>query len=98
MTRQAFLLLIVNALVVDIDCLFQHAHPSVCDDAPLLSVGVNRDRQSLSCKTNDSSWAHKPSTPYRRESIDDLRLDWPDLLPRVDTFDDISTVRTVKFT
>ena len=83
-------------MVADGDRVFQHADPLVCDDTPLSSVGVNpstRDSRhsSLSSRINDSPFAHKPSMPCRREeSIDDLFLDWPDGLPRVGSFDDIS--------
>ena len=69
--------------VADGDRVFQHADPSVCDDAPLSSVVVNpstRDnRRSLSSGINYSPFAQ-----------DDLFLDWPDGLPHVGSFDDIS--------
>jgi len=83
-----------RTMVVDGDRVFQHAYPWVCSDAPLSSDGANpltRDRRhSLSSRTNDAPCgAHTPSTPWRRESINNLRLDWPEWLPS-GSFDDVS--------
>jgi len=83
-----------RTMVVDGDRVFQHAYPWVCSDAPLSSDGANpltRDRRhSLSSRTNDAPCGtHTPSTPWRRESINNLRLDWPEWLPS-GSFDDVS--------